>query len=424
MRNKGRQLFLLASKVSGKTKKMIPQSFRWKIKNRFLKKGIDNYLKKKQKNSIYQGHFGGINLIGNIKAEMGLGQSCRLIANMILKCDCGLSIYNTNTNENIKKGDASFDRYISNELPYRVNIFHVNPVELGKVFVQMSNAWEERYNIAFWLWELKVFPKEWVVYCNLFDEIWTPSRFTAESIRKVTDVPVRVIPYFVTACCENGVTRKDFQLPDEKFLFLVMFDVNSTLGRKNPLGAVQAFKQAFPGQNREIGLVIKVNNADEAKLAILKKELEEYNNIYLIKDIMKKERINRLIESVDVFVSLHRAEGFGLVMAEAMMLGTPVIATNWSANVEFMDEDAACMVDYKLVKNPMDEDLYRKGCVWAEPDYRQAAVYMQRLATDKMYYTLMQENGKRCIKEKLGEANTVDILRQEIDRVWKRMNIK
>ena len=113
-----------------------------------------------------------------------------------------------------------------------------------------------------------------------------------------------------------------------------MFDVNSTLGRKNPLGAVKAFKQAFSAKNQNVGLVIKVNNADEAKLAKLKKELEDYNNVYMITEVMEKKRTNRLIECVDVFVSLHRAEGFGLVMAEAMMLGTPVIATNWSANVE------------------------------------------------------------------------------------------
>ncbi|MCI9198928.1 MAG: glycosyltransferase family 4 protein [Lachnospiraceae bacterium] len=424
MENKRQKLFFLASEIAGKTKKIIPRSVQWKIKNRILKKEIDNYLKKRQKDFIYKGCLGGINLIGNIRAEMGLGQSCRLIANMILKCNCGLSIYNTDTNGNIKKGDASFDEYISDKLPYQVNIFHVNPLELGKVFIRIPKAWEKKYNVAFWLWELEVFPKEWIIYCNLFDEIWTPSQFAADSIRKATNVPVKVIPYFVVASCEESITRKDFKLPGGKFLFLAMFDVNSTLGRKNPLGAVKAFKQAFSAKNQNVGLVIKVNNADEAKLAKLKKELEDYNNVYMITEVMEKKRTNRLIECVDVFVSLHRAEGFGLVMAEAMMLGTPVIATNWSANVEFMDTGSACMVDYRLIKNPKDEDLYKKGCVWAEPDCKQAAIYMKRLATDTEYYALMQENGKRSIKEKLGEANTIDVLRQEIDRVWKYMNIK
>ncbi len=424
MKSNERKLFFLASKIGRKTKAIIPRSVRWRIKNRLLKKSIDNYLKQRQKKFIYKGCLGGINLIGNIRAEMGLGQSCRLIANMVLKCNCGLSIYNTDTNENIKKGDVSFDRYISEELPYQVNIFHVNPVELGKVFIRISKAWEEKYNIAFWLWELEVFPKEWVIYCNLFDEIWTPSRFAADSIRKATNVPVKVIPYFVVASCEKGIMRRDFKLPDEKFLFLTMFDVNSTLGRKNPLGAVKAFKQAFSVQDINVGLVIKVNNADGVKLAKLRRELEGYNNIYLITDTMEKKQLNRLIECVDVFISLHRAEGFGLVMAEAMLLGTPVIATNWSANVEFMNVDSACMVNYRLVENPRNEDLYKKGCIWAEPDYEQAANYMKRLATDEKYYILMQENGKRCIKEKLGEVNTIDILRQEIDRIWKHMSIK
>lgn len=424
MKKLGRKLFFIASNISGKTKNIIPCFIRWKIKERLLRKSMDDYLKKRKTGAVSRICSQGINLIGNIKAEMGLGQSCRLLADMILKCGCQLSVYNTNTNHNVKKRDASFDEYISDKLPYGVNIFHVNPAELGKVFMQMPWAWEGRYNIAFWLWELEEFPREWYAYCDLFDEIWVPSQFVAGSIRKITDVPVRVIPYFMTVSFERGITRNNFGLPENKFLFLVMFDVNSTLGRKNPLGAVRAFKQAFSPKDERVGLVIKVNNTDIKKIAILKKELKGYRNVYLITETLKKERLNCLIACADVFVSLHRAEGFGLVMAEAMMLGTPSIATDWSANVEFMDAESACMVGYRLIKNPANEDLYKKGCIWAEPDCGQAAAYMIRLVEDREYYTLLQENGRKYIKEKLGEKNTIDILKREIDRIWAYINTK
>ena len=424
MKKPGQKLFFIASKISGKTKNIIPISLRWKIKERLLRKSMVDYLKKRKIGVVSGVYSQGVNLIGNIKAEMGLGQSCRLLADMILKCGCQLSVYNTDTNNNVKKGDVSFDRYFSDELPYGVNIFHVNPAELGKVFMLMPWAWEGRYNIAFWLWELEEFPVEWHAYCNLFDEIWVPSQFVADSIRKITDVPVRVIPYNVTVSCEQDITRNDFGLPEDKFLFLIMFDVNSTLGRKNPLGAVRAFKQAFSPEDGSVGLVIKINNADVKKAAMLKKELKDYGNVYLILETLKKERLNSLIECADVFVSLHRAEGFGLVMAEAMMSGTPCVATDWSANVEFMDAESACMVDYTLIKNPTDEGLYKKGCIWAEPDCGQAAAYMKRLAEDSEFYTLLQENGRKYIREKLGEKNTIDILRREIDRIWAHTNTK
>lgn len=416
--------FLFESKISSNVKCMIPQKLRWRLKNIFLKKSIDAYLEKQKNESGYRKCSKGINLIGAVKAEMGLGQSCRLLANMIINCNYELSVYDMEFDDNVKKEDTSFEVYISDLLPYGINIFHVNPIEIGKVFAKIPEAWEGRYNIAFWLWELEEFPEEWILYCNLFDEIWTPSQFAADSIRRITNVPVRVIPYFVTVHHNNKLGRKDFGLPEDKFLFLSMFDVNSTLGRKNPMGAVKAFKYAFSPEDSDVGMVFKVNNTAGNNLEILKSELKSYDNIYFITETMEKEKVNCLIDSVDVFVSLHRSEGFGLVMAEAMLLGTPVIATNWSSNTEFMDKSVSCMVDYILIKNPKREGLYQKGCIWAEPEHQQAADYMRKLAGDKEYCRLMGRKAKQFVEEKLGKEKTINILGKELDRVWMWISTK
>jgi glycosyltransferase involved in cell wall biosynthesis len=402
----------------------MPQKLRWGIKNIFLKKSIDAYVEKRKIENAYKKCHKGINLIGAIRAEMGLGQSCRLLANMIIKCNYKLSIYDMEFNDNVKKGDVGFDAYVSDAFPYGINIFHVNPIEIGRVFMKIPEAWEGRYNIAFWLWELEEFPKEWILYCNLFDEIWAPSKFTADSIRKVTDVPVRVIPYFVTVSHQGKLLRKDFGLPEDKFLFLSMFDMNSTLGRKNPMGAIKAFKYAFSPEDSRVGMVFKINNTTKDSLVKLRDELKGYDNIYFITETLGKDEVNCLIESVDAFVSLHRSEGFGLVMAEAMLLGTPVIATNWSSNTEFMDKSVSCMVDYKLIRNPKREDLYPKGCVWAESEYRQAAEYMVKLAGNEDYCRWIGKSAKQFIESKLGKGNTVDVLGQELDRVWMWINTK
>ena len=345
----------------------------------------------------------GVNLLGGIRAEMGLGQSCRLVARELEQSNFDFAVYNVDFNSDLRENDSSYDKYIVDKLPYGINIFHVNPFELGRLFMSRPDLFDGHYNIAFWLWELEEFPAEWVKYCSLFDEIWTPSEFAGTGVKKKTNIPVKTVPYSVTAPWDKKIGRKDFGLPEDKFLYLVMYDANSTSGRKNPQGAIAAYKNAFPTENDKCGLVIKINNAKEQDLEALRKELSDYHSIYFITDILKKEQVNSLIKCVDVFVSLHRSEGFGLVMAEAMLLGTPVVATNWSSNTEFMSEDACCMVPYKLIENDHTEGLYRKGCIWADPDITAAAGYMYRLWSDPVYYKEKAEKGKSCVEERLNE---------------------
>ena len=354
----------------------------------------------------------GVNLIGAIKAEMGLGQSCRLIASMMKETQYEFSVYNYDYTGKVREGAAEFDAYISADLPYGINIFHVNPCELGNLFMSKRDAWDGRYNIAFWLWELEEFPKEWKIYCQLFDEIWTPSEFAGRAIRKAADIPVKVLPYYVSVPYNEHFGRKEFSLPDDKFLFLVMYDVHSTAGRKNPQGVIKAYKEAFSTQEQEVGLVIKINNGTQKDIKRLEEQLAGYKNIYYMTETIDKDCVNSLIRCCDVFVSLHRSEGFGLVMAEAMLLGTPAVATNWSSNTEFMSEEAACMVDYQLVKNPRTEELYRKGCIWAEPDYVQAGEYMRKLWQDNDFYLYKREKGKEYVSHVLDKERLVRLLEE------------
>lgn len=409
--------FFIAKSISSKIGKILPASMKKYIKERMINKSIEKYInidKVPYKKGMYKE---GINLIGGIRAEMGLGQSCRLIANMIKEANYRFSIYNYGFSGMVKEGDDTFDEFISDELPYAINIFHVNPCELGNLYMGLQDAWKGRYNIAFWLWELEEFPREWEVYCKLFDEIWTPSEFAGRAIKKITDVPVKVLPYYVTAPYKKTIGRKEFLLPGSKFLFLIMYDINSTEGRKNPQGAVRAFKEAFAPQNNEVGLVIKVNNGTDKQIEKLKNQLSEYKNIYYITETVDKEAVNSLIKCCDVFVSLHRAEGFGLVMAEAMILGRPVVATNWSSNTEFMNKDVACMVDYQMIKNPRTEGLYEKGCMWAEPDYKQAAEYMERLWQDQEFYFGKQKKGEVYIDNVLNRDKLIGVLKKYIGEI-------
>ena len=400
-------------------KKLIPQKLLLKRALILYRHRVNTVLKKRVIKPYNPSLFPeGVNLIGPFKAQIGLGQSCRLLANAIKESSFDYTFENFDLIGTVQNGDSTFDDEFVKETPYGINIIHMEPTELMLRCVEFDeNLWNERYNIAFWLWELEEFPNEWTPAINLVDEIWTPSEFASESVRKVTDKPVVTIPYNVTAETEAKYDRKYFNLPEDKFLFLVMFDANSTMMRKNPLGAIEAYKKAFSPDDDSVGIVIKTNNAKEKKLEPVKQLLEGYKNVYFITDILEKKAVNSLIADVDVFVSLHRAEGFGLVMAEAMLNGTVCIATNWSSNTEFMNKDVACMVDYSFITLEKDMSPYRKGAKWADANTDEAAGYMKRLSTDKVFYDDLSKKAKAYIKDKLSMDSVKNLLEKRINEI-------
>ena len=347
----------------------------------------------------------GVNMIGPVDGATGLGQSFRLVENIVSLMGIPYLIYNYSPNVRNRVSIEEYRGKMKDELQYAVNLWHVNPSEFAEVFADMGKqSFERRYNIAFWLWELEEFPDEWLVYLNLLDEIWTPSEFISKSIRKKTQKPVYTIPYHITATADREkFGRKYFNLPEDAFLFLMMYDTQSIQERKNPEGVLKAFRAAFPSSQDDVGLVIKVNSANQKDLQKINKQVEGYGNIYYICDNLEKIQVNSLIANADVIVSLHRAEGFGLVLAEAMLNHVPVIATNWSANTEFMDRNTACMVDYQLRMLEKNIASYKKGSYWAEPDLQEAAMYMRKLFYDKEFYATVSENGYHYIEDRLGE---------------------
>jgi len=363
-------------------------------------------------------HPDGINLIGYIQGETGLGQSCRLVAGAMQTAGVPFTVYDYNQVSSIRFNDHSWAHKITNTTPYNINLIHINPYELPLAFFHIGRKiWDGRYNIAFWLWELEEFPSSWLNALLLVDEVWTPSEFASESIRKVTDKPVHTIPYGLTMPDCGGYSRKDFQLPEDKFLFLCMYDSSSVMERKNPFGAISAFKNAFPKNDRQ-GLVIKVNNPQPSDIELISEEVKGYSNIFILTDTLDRLKVNALLACVDVYCSLHRAEGFGLVPAEAMFLGTPVIATNWSSNTEFMNNDVACMVDYELIPIAKDLGPFQAGNRWAEPDIQHAAQFMKRLYSDTEYYYEIAGRAKAHIHSKLSLGQAASLAQNRITEIY------
>lgn len=237
----------------------------------------------------------------------------------------------------------------------------------------------EVYRIAYWAWELETIPDEWVKAAELVDEIWTPTEFVANAMRTRLPKPVyRMLPGVEVGPVEK-IPRASLGVPEDHFVFLFMFDLHSQLHRKNPEGVVRAFQMAFR-QNDAATLVIKTTGGDihTADLARLR-EIARGPNVLLLEEMMPRAKAYGLIAMADCFVSLHRSEGFGLGMSEAMLLGKPVIATAYSGNLDFMNHDNSYLVDYERTEILEDRPIYTRGNFWAEPSVEQAARYMREI---------------------------------------------
>lgn len=400
-------------------KKVFPQKLLQRVKRFFIERNYNHMVEKGRVPFDRHKFPDGINLIGLVRAEMGLGQSCRLLANELTAGHISYSLYDFQLGSKLlKSDDHSMDDRISEEFPYNINLIHINPDEMMLMYTRMAEeCWNGRYNIAFWLWELEEIPEHWKKFFPMLDEIWTPSEFISNNLRKVTDLPVYTMPYCVEAPVDETLSREYFGLPEDKFLFLVMYDSNSTIERKNPTGAIRAFRKAFKN-NSNVGIVVKINNAKPRDMEHLNRMLRGCANVYFIVETLSKVEVNSLIKQVDVFVSLHRAEGFGLVMAEAMIVGTPVIATNWSSNTEFMNSNVACMVDCDFVFLKKDSPPYKKGSVWAEPNVDMAAGYMRRLYREPAYYEHLKQEAQEYILQKLSMENAVSRLEKRVGEIY------
>lgn len=333
----------------------------------------------------------GVSMIGDLHRSSGLGAASR--AN--LQC---LKYAGIPTQE-VPMTDEQLMNFKSCN---KVMLIHTNPDQLDRICELLpAQQWQGKYVIGEWVWEQEQLPDWWMPYLDLFDEIWTPSRFAAAAIQKATDKTVRVLPHMVEPICDERWDCKAFGLPDDVFLCLVTFDYHSVIARKNPEGAIKAFCKAFANCKDQVGLVLKARNTPPEIVRQLRGELKDWPHVFCLIEDYTKEQVNSLIRSVDVYISLHRSEGFGLVLAEAMYLGTPVVATNWSGNTEFMNSDVACMVNAPLITLQKDELPFLKGSRWAEPDINEAAYYLRKLYDDSRWRVEISQRAKAYVQKYL-----------------------
>jgi glycosyltransferase involved in cell wall biosynthesis/lipopolysaccharide biosynthesis glycosyltransferase len=322
----------------------------------------------------------GVNVTGYINSEKGVGEGVRADIRALEAAGIPYLVNNfvdIHGSENTEKVLANY----SEENHYRTNLLHMNADQVPFFAQQTSAYFAGHFNIGYWTWELSSFPSEWCESFRYFDEIWVPSNFVLDAISRKSPIPVVRVPHSINPVplVKQEWSRKRFGLRPDSFVFLFFFDFLSYMERKNPLGLVRAFKQAF-GDREDVVLFIKCSHSHyaEPSFAMIKQACQG-KNVRLYDAVLPRAAVNALMSTCDCYVSLHRSEGFGLTLSEAMSLGKPVIATAYSGNMDFMTPSNSFPVKYRLVEIERDYGPYKKGWLWAEPDLDHAAHLMRQL---------------------------------------------
>jgi glycosyltransferase involved in cell wall biosynthesis len=361
----------------------------------------------------------GINLVGYFQGEFSIGECARSFANATMRNGPPVALINFQGGVADRCGDHRFDKYLSPRPRFPVNVCFVNADQTALLFDTLPAVAERRYNIGFWFWELEKFPAAWQGALDLVDEVWVSSAFVQRAVSSAAGgKPVKLIPYPIEVSLSRPYSREEFDLAEEPFTFLFNFDYYSFVERKNPAALVKAFKQAFPDE-RDVSLVLKTTGAERAPDAVtaLRQLAESDPRIVFLDRNLEREAMWGLLSVADAYVSLHRSEGFGLGLAESMILGKPVIGTGYSGNTDFMNAENSLLVDYRLVDVPDGAYPHSAGQQWADPDIDNAAECMRRIRNDAELRKTIAERGQAFVRAHLNERTASEAIAAELVRI-------
>lgn len=353
----------------------------------------------------------GVNVLGYLREAKGIGEAARLYATALRAAgvpvrtgalDAGFSP--SAGEEHASIGDLERSR------EHPVDLVCLNPPELRRFLDDGGRLPGDGRRIGVWAWEVDLVPPEWAEIASELDEVWVYSRYVAEILGRALPVPVVVVPLPVVAPAVESAPREG------EFTFLFLFDFHSTMARKNPLGLIDAYGTAFsPGEGTR--LVVKTFNGDQwpDDLAALTSAAAGRPDIEIVDRYVSSEEKGRMLAGCGCYVSLHRSEGFGLTLAEAMALGRPVVATGFSGNLDFMPPGAGYLTRWELVRVGDGVKVYPAEATWAEPDIGHAAELMRSAFDDRDEAARRAARGRAHVREHLSPEAVGAVARRRLE---------
>lgn len=341
----------------------------------------------------------GVCVMGLHRAILGIGRGARLFQAALSDMGLPTSAWDVTS---LFGHDLTLDAPASDFSDMTTVVSHLNPIEHLRALALHGDARPKRgFRAGYWAWETSRVPDDWIKGIAAVDEIWCPSHFTAQSISHLVGNrrPVRVVPFLIPPVAQRAPDKAKFGLAPDKVCFFAACDLRSSLERKNPFGAIEAFARSGCGVRGEAQLLIKTHGDFEGSgLKALLEAAQKTPGVIILDAKLSSADMEALQGSIDVMFSPHRSEGFGLVLAEAMQAGIPVIATNWSGNMDFMDTNSAALISSKEVSVLDSSGIYNTG-TWAEPDLDHAASLIADLAGDSDARARLGQAGLAHIRE-------------------------
>jgi glycosyltransferase involved in cell wall biosynthesis len=365
----------------------------------------------------------GINVVGYLRNESGLGAAARGYVSAIRAAKVPLALKDVSTISVNRSTDRSLVRAETKGHPFGVNLVCVNADEHFRLMSHLPRGFfKDRYNIGVWAWELPSFPEKWHDRFPFYDEIWVGSSFIANTLASISPIPVVRIPPVLAADLSGSraAGRRRLGAREDQVVFAFVFDFHSYAERKNPLGAIAAFKRAFGRSDRAMLVVKCVNAKTDEKTFSRMQAAAKGHSIQIHEGYWPAEHVRDLMHACDAYMSLHRSEGTGLTISDAMAIGKPVIATGWSGNTDFMTAANSFPVRYELVQLRKDVGPYKTGETWADPSVEHAAALMRHVFENPDEARAMGRAAKRDIHAQFSAKAVGKLIRDRFDVIARR----
>lgn len=359
------------------------------------------------------------NLAGYLTAPSGMGESGRSMRRTLEQCGIAareISLPHARAEYDTVPASPYLFGWPASGANVSITVANADATDLLKGFLPRS-YWAGK-NIGYWVWETEELPLALKKNEDLFDEIWTPSNYSAQAIIRTVNRPVRVVPHIPDFSALSAATpkRHRFGLPENGVLFGFMFDPESNIQRKNVEGLIRAFCSAFR-KDDNCYLVLKVNGRTQGLFDYeMVRAKTDSERVLFVETALSRNESYDFMASLDVYASLHRSEGFGLTCAEAMAMGLPVIASAYSGNLDFMRDDNSLLVPTTVVETERRYGPYPAGTRWGEPDL-EAAVATLRSLLDKGKRLAIAQRGKEAVKLLLSAESVGSVARAGLSKL-------